>query len=324
MFKGIAITITACIIWGLIYVIPLYMASFNPIEIAMGRYFCYGIASILYMVSFRWQSLKRMPKILWKKAFIFSLLANIGFYPAAVLGIQCADAAVAALILGMTPITITIIGNFKQKECSFKSLIWPCIAIGSGLILVNIPALQASSFEKSASLYCTGLLFAFIALISWSIFAVANGRLLKKFPTLSSRDWSSIIGIASLVWVMVIGLVFMMFTPEPFLYKFLVWTPELQTFIIGSIILGLLCSWTGAFLWNKGSSMLPISLAGQLTIFETLFGLLFVYLLLQRVPEIIELVGMAIILIGIYSSIRAFAKAQKLQAAEKVIGTVKE
>lgn len=293
------------------------MTAFNPIEIAMGRYFCYGVVSLLYMLCFRRASLLQIPRFLWKKAFIFSLLANIGFYPSAVLGIKCANAAVAALILGMTPITITIIGNLKQKECSFKSLMWPCFAIATGLVLVNIPALQESSFEKSASLYCTGLLFSFIALISWSIFAVANGRLLKKYPTLSSRDWSSIIGIASWVWVLTLGSGIIFFTPEPFFYKFYEWTPELQNFIIGSIILGLLCSWTGAFLWNKGSSMLPISLAGQLTIFETLFGLLFVYLMLKRVPTTIEFVGIAIILIGIYSSITVFAKAQKGQAAEK-------
>lgn len=314
MFRGIVIVITACIIWGLIYVIPLFMSAFNPIEIAMGRYFCYGIVSILYMVCYRRASLVNTPKILWKKAFIFSFLANIGFYPAAVLSIQYADAAIAALILGMTPITIAVMGNLKQKECRFRSLLWPCLAIGVGLILVNTPALRESHIEKSISFYCTGLFFGFVALISWSIFAVANGRLLKKYPQLSSRDWSSIMGIASFIWVLTIGSAFIFFTPEPFLYKYFIWTPELQAFLLGSLVLGLLCSWTGAFLWNKGSSLLPISLAGQLTIFETLFGLLFVYLMQKRVPMAVELAGIAVILIGIYSSIRLFAKKPKLEA----------
>jgi drug/metabolite transporter (DMT)-like permease len=309
MLRGIVIVITACIIWGLIYVIPLFMSEFNPLEIAIGRYFCYGVVSILYMVCFRRTSLFQTPKPLWKKAFLFSFLANIGFYPAAVLGIQYADAAISALILGMTPITIAVMGNLKQKECRFRSLLWPCLAIAIGLLLVNAPALMANSFEKSIHLYCIGLFFAFIALISWSLFAVANGRLLKKYPNMSSRDWSSIIGIASGVWVLIILTGLFIFTPGPFFYKFLVWTPELQSFLIGSLVLGLLCSWVGAFLWNKGSSMLPIPLAGQLTIFETLFGLLFVFMMQKRVPVAVELAGISIILVGIYASIRLFSKA---------------
>lgn len=319
MLKGIILVIAACIIWGLIYVIPLFMTAFNPLEIAIGRYFCYGLFSITYMICFRRTALFQMPKPLWKKAFIFSLLANIGFYPAAVLGIQYADAAVSALILGMTPITIAFFGNLKQKECRFRVLLWPCLAITLGLILVNMPALLENSYETSGSLYCLGLLFAFIALISWSIFAVANGRFLKEYPHIASRDWSSMIGIASGVWVLTILTGLLLFTPAPFFYKYLVWTPELQTFLLCSLILGCVCSWMGAFLWNKGSSLLPIPLAGQLTIFEMLFGLLFVFLMQQRIPVVLELTGIGIILVGIYASIRVFSKQPQTENVEENI-----
>jgi len=54
--------------------------------------------------------------------------------------------------------------------------------------------------------------------------------------------------------------------------KYVTLSPELSAFFIGSAILGLLCSWVGAWLWNRASLHLPVSLAGQLTIFETIFG----------------------------------------------------
>jgi len=323
MFKGIAITISACIIWGLIYVIPLFMEDFNPLEIAIGRYLCYGMVSVIYMLAFSRASLLTTPFYVWKKAFIFSFLAHVGLYPATVLSIKYADAAVAALILGMTPVTIAVIGNLKQKECSFKSLLWPCVAMMVGLIMVNYSALLETSFENSIPIYCLGLIFGFLALISWSTYAIANGRFLKRNPKLSSREWSSIMGIASGIWVMALGIGLLFFTPKAFLSKFLIWTPELQTFLVGSLVLGLACSWTGAFLWNKGSSMLPISLAGQLTIFETLFGLLFVYLIQKKIPTALEFSGIAIILIGIYSSIKIFTKAPE-PVSEKVVERVKE
>ena len=59
-----------------------------------------------------------------------------------------------------------------------------------------------------------------------------------------------------------------------------------MSFLIGCATLGLLCSWVGASLWNKASVFLPVSLAGQLMIFETIFGVLFVYMLNQQMPSL--------------------------------------
>ena len=51
------------------------------------------------------------------------------------------------------------------------------------------------------------------------------------------------------------------------------------SFLGGCAILGILCSWVGTYLWNRASLLLPVALAGQLTIFETIFGILFFYAL---------------------------------------------
>ncbi len=79
-------------------------------------------------------------------------------------------------------------------------------------------------------------------------------------------------------------------------------------FLLGSATLGLLCSWVGAFLWNKASLHLPVSLAGQLTIFETIFGVLFFYLLTMTLPSTIEVIGIIILLAAIIYGIRKFAR----------------
>src|SRR5262245_8925287 len=123
MLRGIVLVISACFVWGLIYVVPHYMEAFNSLEVALGRYFFYGLVSCAFMLSFRWKQLLAVPRKLWKTAFLFGFLTNMGFYPLAVLCMRCADSAIAALILGMSPVTIAFYGNWKEKECSFKSLI---------------------------------------------------------------------------------------------------------------------------------------------------------------------------------------------------------
>ncbi|MFI4957395.1 MAG: EamA family transporter [Gammaproteobacteria bacterium] len=88
------------------------------------------------------------------------------------------------------------------------------------------------------------------------------------------------------------------------------YTPSdaLTSFWIGSAVLGLLCSWMGAFLWNKASLYLPVSLAGQLTVFETIFGVIFVYIISQSFPSPLEVVGILILLAGVVVGIRHFSK----------------
>jgi len=88
-----------------------------------------------------------------------------------------------------------------------------------------------------------------------------------------------------------------------------------QNFIYGSLVLGLVCSWAGNFLWNHASTSLPLSLAGQLTIFETIFGLFFVYLVEQRFPGPLELGGVTLMIGGILISFKSFRSTLTAQSA---------
>jgi drug/metabolite transporter (DMT)-like permease len=116
-------------------------------------------------------------------------------------------------------------------------------------------------------------------------------------------------GVATLLWVVVFAIFLSVFFKNQLqMEKYLAPNLELARFLIGSAILGLLCSWVGAFLWNRASLYLPVSLAGQLTIFETIFGVIFVYILERHLPPVTESIGMAILLIAILYGIRQFAR----------------
>jgi drug/metabolite transporter (DMT)-like permease len=306
MFRGIAAVMAACLIWGLIYVVPELMPAFSPFEISIGRYICYGLISTLYMLAFRRHIFPQLTKKIWKTAFLFGFLANVGCYPFIVVSMRYANPAVSALILGMSPIAIALYGNWKQRACSYATLLWPCLAMAGGLFLANWPALQESSMEGSIFYYILGLFFAFIALATWTIYAVANSQVLKENEHLDPIDWCSVIGIATFAWTVALSALLIICMPSHHLHKFMVWTPELQTFILGNMVLGFLCSWIAFNLWNKGSGLLPVFLVGQLTIFETIFGLIFVYFLQNRMPVLIELAGIVVMLAGICVSIHLF------------------
>lgn len=305
MFKGISFALGACFIWGLIFVVPQFMVGFSSIEVALGRYLFYGIISSLIFFKAKLQHRCQYPKSIWIKALYFSLI-TIGYYTFVVLALRYSTPAICALILGISPITIAFYGNWKQRETTFKSLILPSILILIGLIIINAPHLIKNT---SLTSYILGLIYALLALGSWSWYVVANSRFLKKYPEVSSSDWSTLIGFTTLFWVILLGLFLSLFIEGQLeLHKYVSLNTELFNFLIGSAILGLLCSWVGAFLWNRASLYLPVSLAGQLTVFETIFGVIFVFSIDKHIPTAFEWVGMLFLLGGVIYGIRQFTQ----------------
>lgn len=313
MIKGIAFALAACFIWGLIFIVPQFMAGFTPIEIAIGRYSFFGILSACILFRERLSGLCYYPLPIWAKALYFSLSSSFFYYTCVILALRYSTPAVCALILGISPISIAFYGNWKHRECSYKSLVLPSLLILVGLVIINAPHLTESSSPLE---YALGLACSSLALMAWSWYVVANSAFLKSNPQVASSDWSTIIGVSTLFWVGIfMGFFAFVFPDQLELQKFVTVGPALNNYLMGSAILGILCSWLGAFLWNKASFYLPVSLAGQLTIFETIFGLVFVYALEQRIPPLMECAGIGLLLGAVFYGIYLVSQRPAEQAS---------
>lgn len=314
IFRGSLYALAACIIWGLIFVVPLFMEGFTPVEIAIGRYFTYGIFSSAIMLRICLKKRQIYSFSIFLKAIGYSFACSVGYYIFVILSMRYSSPAICTLILGVSPITIAFYGNWKQKECSYQSLIIPSILIVIGLAVINIPSIMQTS---SPSTYILGLFYALLALGAWTWYLVANSAFLKKNAAIDSGDWSTLIGVGTLFWALILGVAALMFFDDQLDFrKYVDAGPELTNFLIGCLVLGFLCSWVGAYLWNKASLYLPVSLAGQLTIMETFFGLSYVYLLEQRMPLLFEFLGILLFVVAIFYGIRVSSQAKVQRIGE--------
>lgn len=313
MFSGIIYVISACFFWGLIFVVPQMMEGYSSLEVAVSRYLFYGLFSVGLIGFCRKQELKQLNSSIWLRAFWFGLLANVLYYPCLVCSIRYATPVIATLIFGLSPIAISIFGNWKRRECRYEHLILPALCILIGLVLVNWRELHNSMIEGSLQDYLLGITSGVIAVGLWTYYAVANADFLKRHPQISSLTWSTVVGIATLGWIAIIlaysigkqGL-------DHTLRQYII--SNSHSFVIGGLILGILSTWVGIYCWNKGSSRLPVSFAGQLTVFETIFGLLFVFILEGRYPSATEFSGAALMLSGVIMSIHTFKTASAAEA----------
>lgn len=303
MLKGVICALSACFVWGLVFIIPQFVKGFSLLEVALGGYFIYGIISTCILIKCRLQGHCKYPLSVWIKALYFSLVSTIIYYTCVVLAFRFATPVICALILGVSPITIAFYGNWKQRESSFKRLFLPSLMIILGLILINIPHFNNTS---TSSAHIFGLICSLVALVAWSWYVVANSRFLKKNPQITSNDWSTLVGVATLLLVFIYSLILgIFFSDQIDMHKYFTPNSELTSFLLGCCVLGILCSWVGAFFWNKASYHLPVSLVGQLAIFETIFGLLFIYALTKNTPPQMECLGIGLFLTAVAYGVRS-------------------
>lgn len=300
MFKGILLALFACFIWGLIFVVPQFMSSFSPMEIMVGRYWCFGGISLLFLLLARMRGGCNYTWTVWNKALLLSFLS--GYYFWLVLSIRYSSPEVSALIMGTCPITIACYGNWKEKEVDFKALILPSVLIVIGLICINAPHLMVTNSYLE---YSVGVFFSVVSLVSWSLYVVLNSRYLKQNPHIHPDDWATMQGVTTFSWATVVGAVCAYIYWEDFqLGRYLIWTDETAYFLLGCATLGLVCSWGGNMMWNKASTLLPVSLAGQLMIFETIFGVIYVFILNWQAPSFLETFGIILLLGAVIHGIR--------------------
>lgn len=313
----ILVVLFTCSIWGLIFVIPEMMIGFNALEVTIGRYFFYGLISMaLFIYNYRRGGMRFRFKI-WALALFFSLFTSIGYYTFVVMALRYSTPSICALILGLSPITIALCSNWKNREFNFRDLFWPCLLILLGLLVINLPEIWQS---ESPSTYFIGLLCSLWAMVCWTWFVLANSNFLYKNPDVRGSDWSALLGIGSFFWVMLFALLLhFFFEGEIALTKYGLFDPKVGRFILGSMILGFLCSWTGNYLWNVYSQKLPTTLAGQLTIFETVFGLFFIYALEGGFPPVYETVGILLILLSTAIALYKLTRSPQNRATDSQV-----
>lgn len=311
MFLGLLFALGACFVWGWIFIIPEFLHDFTGIEVVLGRYLMYGTLSAVLLFRKGFTNLGRYSSRAWSMAFIFALLSNILYYFGIVAGLRFASPPITVLIIGMAPIVIAVYGNWSVREISYRSLVIPFVCIVVGMAFVNATEVDWSFSSYTLQQYLVGLLGILTALLAWSWYAVNNARFLKRNPHIPSSEWATVIGVGTLAWTVVLGVLFSLVLNQEFqVSKFFSWNPSTAQYFMGTFVLGVLCSWLGCFLWNRASSYLPVSLMGPILIFETLFGLLFVFIFQKRFPSVLEFLGVAIMLSGILLSVYIFRKNQ--------------
>ena len=84
---------------------------------------------------------------------------------------------------------------------------------------------------------------------------------------------------------------------------------------LAAVCLGvaLLASIIGNALWNQASRRLPLTMLGQMIVFETVFAFLYGYVLERRAPAAVEIVAIVLMIVSVVWCVRAHRVAHAVE-----------
>lgn len=299
MKRGVMYAGLAGALWGMVLMVPQLLPEFNPMLLASVRYVMVGVISLLLAVPMARQ-LRQLSAADGWMLLRLAVVGNLLYFICLAAAIQRLGVAPASLIVGVLPLTITLYGRNDTGAVPLTRLVGPLALILGGMLCINLQTFAFADGDLGDKLL--GLLFALAALACWTWYGVQNSRYLKQCGHFDSHQWSVLCGVltglASLVMVAVLAL----------------WQPQqLQVqaaparwvlFWLASLGCAVLGSWLAMTLWNAASKRLPLTLTGQLIVFETLFALLYAFLWRQRGPSVLEAAAIVLVMGGVLWSLR--------------------
>lgn len=311
MWQGIGLGALTGAVWGMVFLVPQLLPGFTPFEQMAGRYVLYGVVSLALVLPRARSYLQRLTRADYQALLWLSLLGNLVYYVCLAAGVQLIGIAPTSLVVGMLPVVVAVVGSLGHGEIPLRRLCWPLLAIVLGVLCTGADVLtDAGSAHTTLWQKIIGLLAAAGALFSWSAYALGNARYLMRHPRWSSHDWSLLTGVITGALAAVVALVLWC------------WPSVAHTaprnwawFLLLMTLVAIFPSIVGTSLWNAATRRLPITLGGQLIVFETVFALLYGFIYEARWPHPLEIVAMVLLIAGVLGSSLVHARHTSVTAS---------
>lgn len=308
MWTGILSGLAAGALWGMVFLVPKLLSEFSPLELAVGRYVAYGAIAFGIALPHLRKLFAKLDRADYAAMLRQALAGNIVYYMFLAAGVNNAGVPATSLIVGMLPVSVTLLGHRDQGAARLRDLALPLLMIGAAVVFMNADVFSvAQTGAATQAGKAFGIACAVAALLCWTYYALDNARYLKRNDHVSGAEWSLLYGMSSGAIALVVGLLALGWQLA---------VPAAQpvaggagrdwlAFVVVNSLLALGASVIGNHLWNIASRRVPVTLCGTLILSETLFAFLYSFIYQQRLPRALELLAITLMVAGTAWSVRA-------------------
>jgi drug/metabolite transporter (DMT)-like permease len=295
---GTACGVGAGAMWGLVFLAPKVAPDASPLLMSAGRYLAYGIIAAVLLAP-RWRKVVGLLDAkAWRALAWLSLAGNIVYYLFLVVSVHFAGVAASALIVGMVPVVVAVWGLRDPDAPPLRKVGPPILLAALAVALIGWESLSHQAAARDPAQVLIGLGCGLAALLSWSAYAVGNSRWMGRLPQVSAHDWSLLTGVVTGGFALLLAVPALLGAGDAT-------ADQWARLAAVSVGVAVLASIVGNAFWNQASRLLPLSMLGQMIVFETLFAFLYGYLWEGRGPTVIEIVAMILMVVSVVWCLRA-------------------
>ncbi|QEZ46802.1 DMT family transporter [Cupriavidus oxalaticus] len=311
---GVLCGLLAGAFWGMVFIAPKLLPVFSPWELAIGRYLAYGLVALVAALPLMKRIARKLTRAdcvaLLRQAFTGNLL----YYVLLAFGVQLAGVGPTSLIIGILPISVTIMGRRDHGAVPLSRLLWPLLVVAVGIACINIDLFGGGQSAHAAAAgdavrpgwqKLAGVCAAAGALVCWTLYAVDNARYLQRNPHYSGNEWSALYGLSTGAVSAVLAVLGWLVAGDALTSGDS--GRDWQWFWMVNAAVALGASLIGNNLWNIASRRLPLTLSGQMIVFETLFALAYGFIFDHRWPRPLEIAAIVLLMVGVAWSVRLHA-----------------
>lgn len=321
---GVLCGLLAGALWGLVFIVPELLSSFSPLELAVGRYLAYGAMAFAILLPRLRGLQQRLTRSDCAALVRHALAGNLVYYMLLSVGVQYAGVGPTSLIVGMLPVVVTLLGRNDHGAVPLRRLALPLLLVAAGIACINVDAF-AHPASSDPVRTAAGIACAAGALLCWSWYALDNARYLKRNPHFGSAEWSALYGLSTGILALILGVAAAAVgAAGPAAGAGAGAARDWSLFWTCNALLALGASVIGNQLWNVASRRVPVTLSGQLILFETLFALAYGFVYRGHGPRPLELAAIALLVCGVTWSVRAHASSPAESGAKLKNGDLAE
>jgi drug/metabolite transporter (DMT)-like permease len=252
MQRGVAYGVMAGALWGMVFLVPRLLPDFSPFLLSSGRYMMYGLVSLVAALPMARRLAAKLTREDFATLVKLALVGNIAYYILLSAAVLLVGVAPASLIVGVLPVTVTLVGRHDHGAVPLARLAWPLAMVVAGIVCINVdvftgdPAHPVSHLDRAFGVLC-----ALGALASWTWFAVGNARYLQRNAHFDGNEWSVLWGVVTgllgaLLWCATAAAgAGVVHAPAA--------TERWQLFWTLNLALAIGASWLGNGLWNAAA-----------------------------------------------------------------------
>ena len=301
MIVAVIAGLAAGALWALAFIAPELIHPFAASDLTLVRYAVFGASSFLLLAVLPAERWWPVVKAHWRALLLLALTGNTFYYLLLSQAIQWSGPLLPTMVIGALPVVMTVLGGLRGGHFSPRRVALPALLILCGLITHIGMSPSSPAPVTSASGSMLGLALAVAALASWAFYGLRNAELLDSHPRIDLLAWTALSGVATLITLVPLAA----FVSGQGFGSWRGSFSQIAPLLFWGAVLGLLSSWLATWFWNIASRTLSGELLGYLIVSETVFAILYAFLLEWRLPAPAELLSMQLLIAGVVLGMRA-------------------